>query len=551
LARRLPFLVVLWLGSTLFTAAELGKYADDYFFAGRDPETGAPVALTPLAERPFYRPLTWLLVPALQRSFWFDDAALHVLSAAAHGLAVALLAALLLVTGRSPVATVAAAGLFLVAPAGYEVVFWSSALPTGLASSLFLVVCLWTVRHARRSPGAAGPTALLLVAIGLAAFAIPCLNEQPAAGLAALPLLHLACLPRERAIGPRERRAALSVGLAAWSGPGLYGALFWVTSSPGMRGTASSVPSLEALPGEASRLAAEVLARLLLRDFGSGALAAGVESFLESRFLAGALLVAFASSAWLALRPAALVAAGSSGDAPRAGRPLLLACFGIAVFVLDWTPLLAAAGTPVSSRLAYAPSLGLAIAGAAALDLAARGRRSAARSLTASCAAAALALVLALGCIAMVGIQAGFRARSRADAALVDALRRALPAPAPGALLLFVDDARRPVATGALRFDTALASPLALPQAASPYIRWAYRRRDLLAAQPTAWSSVAIAETAAEGALLVGLEPAYSGALPTDPAGGVLVPWERIVPLAIGADGTVTLVPRAAVRPSR
>jgi hypothetical protein len=546
LGRRLPLLGVLWLGSSLFFLGDLGKYADDYFFAGRDPATGAPVAATALWARPFYRPLAWVLVPGLERLFWFDDAWLHVVSAAAHGLAVALLAALLLALGRSRVATLAAVGLFLVAPAHYEVVFWPAALPTGLASSLFLTVCLLTVRRARRRGGDGGRDRAFLCAIGVAAAAIPCLNEQAAAGLLALPLLHLAAAPRRTS---REGRRPLAATLAAWTGPALYGVLFWATSRPGMRGTQAVSPPTAALPGEAARLAGEGLARLCLRDFGSGALIAGFESLRAYPLRSAALLVAFSASAWLALRPRSSASGRSPGERSP-DRPAAALAFGLAVFLLDWIPLLVVAGMAVSSRLTYAPSLGLAIAAAAAIDLVDRPLRWTAAYLSARrLGALALTGVLALGLVAMIGIQARFRARSHADRELAAELRRAVPDPAPDALFLVLGDARRGTTTGAAHFDGALPSPLSLRQAATPFVRWVYRRRDLYAAQLMPWIPVAIAETTPDGPRLIGLEPAFPLPMAASPRGGVVVPWGNLVPLRIGVDGEVELVSRSEVRP--
>src|SRR4029453_13235055 len=73
-------------------------------------------------------------------------------------------------------------------------------------------------------------------------------------GLLALPLLHLAAAPRATS---REGRRALAAALAAWTGPALYGVLFWATSRGGMRGTPAASPPIAALPGEAARLPGE------------------------------------------------------------------------------------------------------------------------------------------------------------------------------------------------------------------------------------------------------------------------------------------------------
>jgi hypothetical protein len=157
-------------------------------------------------------------------------------------------------------------------------------------------------------------------------------------------------------------------------------------------------------------------------------------------------------------------------------------------------------------------------------------------------AAFAVAFLAALtGSVAMVGAQNAFRWRSEADARLATELRRVVPQPPPDTLFVVLEDARVPGRTGAAVFDGMLVSPLALPQSATPYLRWAYRRADLFAAQPTSWGSVELAEMGSAGARLRGLEPAYPWPWPTSPAGGVLVPWDKLVPLRIAADGRVAL----------
>lgn len=546
--KRVAFLVALWVPATLFAFGDLGKVGDDYFFSGRDPVTGNPTNVSPLWSRPFFRPLTWWLVHALQRRFWFEDATLHLLGAVAHGVAVSLLVTFLVVIGCSSRAAFLAGALFLVWPAAYEVVFWSAALPIGVASSLFLLICLlavWCLNQ--RGPSASNRLRAGLAATCVGSFAIPCLNEQPAAGLIAVPLLLFAATdePDSRA-SPWSNGAKIT--LAAWSGPLLYGALFWATARPGRRGTIGHMPPLSDLPGELGRVASEVLGRLGLRDFASGAMEVGFGSLRAAPILTGTLALAIVWTAFGALR--SVDARSRTGIQPEgAARLLKVFCFGIAVFLLDWLPVLVVSGMSIPSRLMYAPELGLAIATGAFIDLLRvrifRGERW---LVLRRVGALTLIGVLALCCVAMVGVQSAFRIRSRSDAQLASTLLRTLPSPAPHSLLLVLSDGRPRIATGANDFDEIGPDPLILPQAATPFVRWAYRRGDLFAAQPTPWGPVIISGITAGGATLRGLEPAFPNPFMTDENGEALVPWSQLIPIRIRADGGIDLLDRSTVR---
>jgi hypothetical protein len=198
----------------------------------------------------------------------------------------------------------------------------------------------------------------------------------------------------------------------------------------------------------------------------------------------------------------------------------------------------------------YAPSLGLAIVVATLLDFL-EGALSR-RAIPARVGHAALAVLLVagmvLGCVAMIGIQAAFQARSRDDRALAAALKQAAPDPAPGAMLLVLEDARAAVRTGARRFDGALLSPLSLQGSATPYIRWMYGRNDLHAAQITSWAPPTVAEVAADGVALLGLEPAFPMGIEPRSDGAVLVPWSRLLTLCIDPKGGVHLAREGPLR---
>lgn len=539
--RRIPLLLAVWSIATLFFLGELGRYADDYFLSRHDPVSLAPVPLPSLGALSFARPLNWLVVNAVAQQLWLNDQALHVVNAIAHGAVAALLAALLLALGASAAAVTAATALFIAYPAPYEVALWPAALPIALGCALVLVACLTTVRIAHRD--AAGKRSRgALASLALLSFAIACLYEQCAAALLSLPLLHRAASPP--AAGGWRR--SLRVGAVAYASVATHVVLYWATAPPQARGMPSTMPAVDLLGRELARLAHEIGRRMTLRDFAWGALELGSAALAAMPERTVTLAIVVAACTWLALRPAT-----GSGRPVRA-RSGPSALFGLAVFGACWLPVLAATGTPVSSRLTYAPALGLAIVACVALDRLTWGRGgdpAAARTLRRLTTAAVASAVLA-ACIVMVGVQAAYRARTHADAALGAALTRAVPEPVPHTLFLVLDDARQPVATGSAALDGELVSAIALPQAATPWVRWAYRRRDLFAAQPAPWG-VRISAVTAAGVRIVGLESAFGIAHPADTDGGVTVPWSHLVALHVERDGSVRLASPAAVQPTR
>jgi hypothetical protein len=138
-ASLIPVLFIAWLNSSLFYTGELGKYSDDYFFASRDPQSGAPLVPTALSSRPFYRPLHWLLLNGAARVFWFHDRTHHSLNAIGHGISASLLLMLLRALGGLPTFVAGCVVLFLAYPAHFEVIFWPAALPSSIACRLFLI----------------------------------------------------------------------------------------------------------------------------------------------------------------------------------------------------------------------------------------------------------------------------------------------------------------------------------------------------------------------------------------------------------------------------
>ncbi len=533
--------VALWLVATQFFAGDLGRWSDDYAFTMIDQSTGRWERLAPPFGNVFSRPLHRQLTFAVDTLLWPYPRTSHLLLAALHALVTALLWRVLRALGRSPAASAFGALLFLLATVHYEVVFWLSAISFAVATALLLGlfrVMVALVRGARATP--------CLAALALGGFVVPCFNEQPAAALAALPALGLAAIPagrRWRDVAPR----IVAGSVAGVVGPLVYLVLFSVTATSSYRGAVGTWTSVEQMPARLAQIGGEVLHAFVQTGFRAGAWAQGVTEISAHPFRATALatLVLLALLPWLAgARRSAAWRADAAGDGRDPSRAAATLLFGALVFTLSWLPLLPVPGQGVAPRLTYVPLAGLVIIAATLLDvaLARLDARPTLRAQATALLTAGAALVVLPALVPTVGVQALFFHRARADERLTRALVQALPDPPQGALLLPIEDASRPTATGFDAYDLALPGPFAYSWSAPYFVRWAYGRSDLFAAGRPPWDS-SRPRGDAEAALLADVGIARTD-FPRDDDGLYRVPWSRVAPLAIARDGSVRLVTR-------
>jgi hypothetical protein len=179
-------------------------------------------------------------------------------------------------------------------------------------------------------------------------------------------------------------------------------------------------------------------------------------------------------------------------------------------------------------RVLYAPALGLAVLLAAALtagtDMSRRpvGARRGVRAAVAGAGAGVL-LVLAL---AMVGVQDGFSRRGRMDRELLAQVRRLMPDPAPGSVLVpvRVDPPAQP--PSAMRFESYYWNVVSTWWSARWALRLAYRRSDLDAGHAT-WGGSGWRSPALDGVYIQSVGR---------------VPWERVIPFEVDGSNTVRLI---------
>ena len=401
------FAGVLALGSLLFFLGDIGKWREDFIWNLRDPATGR-AAWGELFRLPFFwRPCSLIYVRAINTLFWAFDPARQLLAVAAHLWAAWMLLRTLRAFGASPTIGALGALTFLVLPQNYEVVFWPSATPTAVATGLFLYLAL----RVRRAEGRPSPLVCALVAA-----LIPCWNEQPAAGLAALPLLVLACRPPGT---PRRWFAALGLTSVTVIPCVVYLALYLATSPHEGRGGLASYAGPSALPdrvGATLLRAADLLAGPSAWQMIRGSFSFGIRALQSIRGVCWLLACFVTGVLWFRR------AAENSPDPVAPSRPLLIA-FGLAGALAMLLPIVAISGVRVEPRMLYAPSACLVLAACTALTTRTRTRTPRA---VLALAAASVCLLIACG-TCLIGYQSLLRRRSQMDWEETRALKALVP----------------------------------------------------------------------------------------------------------------------------
>lgn len=494
------FVVLLAFAATLFFGGDLGRWNDDYFFL-RQFERTAPAgdlsAPMPVgswvldARMHFWRPLYRYVYTPVVVGLYAYPRVMHILAAGFHMGVSLVLWGLLRRLGAGRTAAAVGGLAFLVYPAHFEGAFWVACTATTVATGLMLGAFWMQVRWVGHVDGCTdariGRPALWAVGAGALAFAAMALNEQPAFLVAAMPIT-IVCVRagRPTVVGQSLRirwwrvlwpsvLAGVAVGVYVLISSALYPRR--VKSSTG--GVVAGGELLE----RAREFGLEVVHRQMLTDFAAGAWSQGwraiADSPVFSAVLGGAVICAGIGWVW---RGRTVDAGDAAGNESRGRRGAALVLLGSAVFVAGWAPLVVI-HYPASPRLAYAPSVGLAIALAGVLEyvFVIMRQRPAAHVVVRGLAVPALLV----GAVMMIGIQSAYRARWRADERQGEALRGLVPAPGVKTRPVFVPVrvADRPVNTGARAFDAYFMPPLGSEWAAGWWLQRHYRREDVFCVQ--------------------------------------------------------------------
>lgn len=545
--------VALWLVATLFLRGDLGKWNDDYFFLGQfDAATGEVRTYVLDRRLHFWRPVYRYVATPLITAMFEHDRALHVVSAAMHGLVCLALFGLLRRMGLSWPAAGLGAMFLLVYPVGYEVPLWNTCSFTGVTTAvvmwLTLVYLKWLDGRVR--VGGAGVTAMMM-GLGFLAAAI---NEQPAAAAPALAVLGAGAVWAGRSgVGGRGWwrglvRAAIPA-MGAGAGIAAYLAVqLWMHPMPEGHGIGSKIPLVD-LPQRFKDLYGSVLSDCLLRGVKQDALTHGARAMALEPVLAGVAAVVVLAGAVVWVRQAVRAKVAERTSAERRWLVVLVA-FGVAWFLSCWLPI-ARIAYPTSPRLFYAPSAGLAIALAAGLELVVFSARRAAWRGAASAGVVAGCAVMA---VMMVGIQRGFQTRWHADEQQARELTRLVPRPPKRAIFVPVRVIDRPLvgAEGEPNsFTRRFQAPLRSDWAGGWWLQRAYRRDDVFAMQAVGpWERVPVTagpatEEVRDERGTVRLE---NPVMPPHPRRRVKpLNWDRVIPFEIDAAGRVRVFTKVVV----
>jgi hypothetical protein len=552
LALLFPLALLLFAG--YFLLGRIGYWSDDYWHNLRDPATGELAGRFIIVRGFFLRPLFYRVVPPLTTLLWNHDWAAHLIQVLSHGLTTLLAYCLMRTLSVPARAAAASALLFMVFPPHFEAVLWISALPTSLASSLMLGLMFLTIAFARQ----AGPLRLadgwwvVPVMMGIT-FAICSLNEQPAAGVLALPLVYLcaAGLPARNTLVREGARAVIPALLCAGMVL-LYAWLVRSTAIPGSRGAAGNMVTLQQLWPRSLQFGDVLWRRMVMKNFAPGALrlglaelkAAPVALVLWGIVLAGSL-VPFGRW-WLRAQPAG-ERAGSADHGAR-GRRLLLAFTGLFIFASGFLPILLFAQYDPDSRTRYWPCIGLALFLGAVFPMV---QRAGGKSAPGSAPAALLPLLLlippllAAGVI-FIGIQSAFRIRWEADQREAAQLRMQIPDPPPFTTFVPVRLDRWAVQSGSPVLDRHMRSAWEFPWSAPRHLAHTYRRTDLHCGFLRRWTPGFPVAGADERGMLYAdpLGPRYA----QREEAGWRIPWDQLVPFIIAEDGQLRVVTRVVIQ---
>lgn len=540
------FPIALLLFGGFFFGGHLGWWSDDYWHCLRDPVSGAVRAW--VMDRGFFlRPLFYVVVPAVTTAFWNHDWIAHAIQLAVHGGVVALLWRWLMMLGIARPAAGAAALLFMIYPAQFEALFWVAALPTAISAAVMLVVLMMAMRWQ------AEPRASAWMRLGLMSgltFVACCLNEQPAAAVAAMPLLAWLLRSHPHPGVPEKTRwrsifapllPTLACGLA-----GMIYAILRITDSRAPRGARGSAETFVAAARlwERTTYFCDVLwRRLVMKNWASGALHEGWNQVIGTWWGWIALAVVIALGLFWACAGRGSEEATQAQPAPegtvrpKACRLLVL---GLAIFVSGWLPILLMAVYEPDSRCRYWPNIGLALAAAAMFDAAAR--RAATTRARVIAARLMLALVLVVWSVMLIGAQSGFRNRWRLDQAESEELRRLVPNPVPYTFFVPLNIEERALQTGSPVLDTHFRSVWEFPWTTPNWIQRIYTRDDVRCGYWRHWTP----GVPVKGADNAGIH--YADTLgprfPDLPDGTRLIPWDRAVIYTIGKDRVLRVATR-------
>ncbi|MBS0195829.1 MAG: hypothetical protein JSR77_03640 [Planctomycetes bacterium] len=542
------FAFALWWLAFAYLRGDLGLYSDDWAAHVTDPVTGAARWDSPVFLRNyFWRPALQIFLHYAFLLCWHQLWVLHLLNAVAHGVAAALLYRLLRRLDLIPHAAFAGAMVFMLLPFHYEVVFWTTAMTTGIPAGLTIALCLIVARYAREHVR----SLKLHIFFALFTFFIMCWYEQPAALVGAFPFLYMAARPaHEKFLRSLARITALLASCGV--GMAVYVACIVTTAPPTVRGGSQSLISS---PAEAidrvriifksaqwhftSKLADSLIGGLhtawSLLNSPTGAATIACIGIVGGLFL----------SRWQHAPVPPMSAAAPARRAAQA-RWLWTLLFGVTAFTAAWGPIVVIRNQIIEARTCYAVGIGLAVVVAALVHGLLRStRRFYAWPALHAAAGICVALASMLAAVSMLGAQASMQNRARTDARQLGQLAAAFSKVPPGTVFVPLEDSFAAGSSGRAFFDRVLFGWTGASWSAVPALQITFHRTDVFATAINPWIPLLIEDIDAQG-FRYPLDPFRN--MPVHPKGGAQVAWSNTIPFTIDRAGNVHIVTRLLIR---
>jgi hypothetical protein len=538
------FAALLWWVAFFFFAGQLGVYSDDWSFRRIDLSTGKWLFWSTPFERPyFWRPVLQLFLHGMFALCWDHMWIFHAANALSHAAAAALLYRLLRDLAVSRQASFAGSLFFLLFPFHYEVVFWATAMTTGVPTLLSLLLARLAIRHA------SGRDRVPWWAFSLLSFFMVCWYEQPGAILLGLPAIMLAASPGVRPARDSFRTAIVTC-IACGVPMLVYIALLVTTAPPSVRGGSGSFISLAELP-ERWKTFSEGLRwhyATRLHHAWTGGLIIGWRT-LGNVWGISLLTIAAACGGIMALawarEPVAAPPWAPDERRQAITRRALVLAFGLIVSAAAWLPIIPLRGQIIEPRLNYFACVGYGTVAACLVDaLVRRGRHRPWRPVLASCLAMGVVVASVSASVSMLGAQATMRQRTEADAAqarALGALAKDVPA---NTVFLTLEDGYTPANTGLVFFDRVLTGWLGAAWSGRQAIRAVTCRADLSVTARNMWIPLEIASCDRDGFVYTG----YSPAIGTPVDGGTRLTWSQIVPYRVTPAGEIEVITTVTIR---
>jgi len=541
------FAVSVFLLAFFALRGDLGKYYDDYVFAGRDPVMqSVNWAGNPWGHAPyFWRPLLFIFLYYAQGALWDHQWMFHLLNASSHGLVALGLYALIRRLAAMPQAAAVGALLFLVFPLHFDVVFWSTAITSSIPAWLTMGLCLLFVAYARGAAGMQGARGWWVKGgLIVLAFFVPCWYEQPITLVPMLPCLYFAVCPAEEAWKTRLKRS-LTVTVLMGLTLVLYLGLMFATVPAGRRGGAASVVHASELGGRVRFVSDQIwdLATRQFQEYALGGLHLGWVTLGNFWGVVSVALIFGMGGVWIVWfcvrNPDATDAEGNEA-AQRVGAQngIWASVFGVGWSLLAWLPFVPIRDQWVTPRCFYVPMLGVCICVAMCIDsLLVRTWRTRGAVWVRGWVGMTTLVGVCAGAVCMVGWQTAYRNRTKADERQTALLAAATSRVPRGTVFVPLEDNFRYAHTPQTLFNVGLLSWTGSPSTAVMALRHAAARDDIFCTKRDFWNPLPLTDMDGQG---FGYEVAFPGY--ATPEGRARVPWSKALPFVIAADGSIQVI---------